>query len=172
MAPTSPSFPYPQRAKLPVKGSFIHIKPTNNVPPHSVRNVNSLHTYLSLSTASNVPLLTLWTASWCPSCRAIAPLLRSLIHEARVGEDRGGVNYVPVEFDAPDAASLASEYMITSIPTLLAFDARRGEPSARIADARKMADRRFLVDWINEQASGGKGGGGGSAFGGLFGSWK
>lgn len=147
--------------------------------PHSVRNANSLYTYLSLSTASDVPLLTLWTASWCPSCRAVEPLLRSLILEARVGEDRGGVNYVPVEFDAPDAAGLASDYMITAIPTLLAFDARRGEPAARVVDARKLADRQFLVDWIREQAAaggsgkgGGGDGGGGSAFGGLFGTWK
>ena len=152
---------------------------TDRVLPHSVRNANSLYTYLSLSTASDVPLLTLWTASWCPSCRAVEPLLRSLILEARVGEDRGGVNYVPVEFDAPDAAGLASDYMITAIPTLLAFDARRGEPAARVVDARKLADRQFLVDWIREQAAaggsgkgGGGDGGGGSAFGGLFGTWK
>ena len=83
------------------------------------------------------------------------------------------MNYVPVEFDAPDAQPLATTYMITAIPTLLAFDPRRGEPAARIADARKLADRNFLVDWIREQAKrdggGGGGAGGGSAFGGLFG---
>ncbi|KFH43564.1 Thioredoxin-like protein [Hapsidospora chrysogenum ATCC 11550] len=145
-----------------------------------VRSPNSLQTYISLSTAANVPLLTFWTASWCPSCRAIAPLLHSLLRDSRVGEDRGTpLNYAPVEFDAPDNAALASEYIITSIPTLLAFDPRRGEPASRLVDARSMADRRFLEDWIRAQASGGGGGGGGaggggggSVFGGLFGGWK
>lgn len=71
---------------------------------------------------------------------------------------------------------------IRSVPTLLAFDARRGEPiaSTKVADARQLADRQFLVDWIRNEASrhgGGGGGGSGSGsqstgFGGLFGSWK
>lgn len=99
-------------------------------------------------------------------------MLRSLI-ESGVGEAEGGVNYVPVEFDAPDAMELGTTYMISSIPTLLAFDARRGEPVARLMDAKKMADRQFVQDWIRNEASRyGGGGGGGSVFNGLFGNWK
>jgi hypothetical protein len=91
-----------------------------------------------------------------------------------------------VEFDAPDTKDLVMTYMtaIRSVPTLLAFDARRGEPiaSTKVSDARQLADRQFLVDWVRKEASrhgGGGGGGGGSGsgsqstgFGGLFGSWK
>lgn len=131
-----------------------------------------------------MPLLTLWSASWCPSCRTIAPVILSLIRDARIGEDRGyPVNYAPVEFDAPDAQGLSSDYIITAIPTLLAFDPRRGEPAARLTDARSMADRHFLEAWIREQAErggggsagggeGGSDGGGGSIFGGLFRGWS
>lgn len=149
-------------------------------PLNSVRSTDRFHTYLSLSVSSRQPLLTLWTASWCPTCRTIAPAIRALI-ESGVGEAEGGVAYAPVEFDAPDAAGLAMTYMITAVPTLLAFD-DRGEPArgagaapGRIADGRRLADRDFLAEWIREQArkySGGGGGGGGggrSAFGGLFG---
>ncbi|CAG9995852.1 unnamed protein product [Clonostachys byssicola] len=142
-----------------------------------VRNTNSLDTYLSVSASSNTPLLTFWTASWCSTCRAVYPLVRSLIEQG-TGEAEGGVNLVPVEFDAPDAQSLAMTYMITSIPTLLAFDARRGEPirATRVTDGRSLADRQFLTDWIIREAArhssgGGAGGvgGSGSSFGGLFG---
>lgn len=94
------------------------------------------------------------------------------------------MNYAIVEFDAPDAKDIVATYLtaIRSVPTLLAFDARRGEPvmSTRVADARSLGDRDFLETWIRNEAarhSGGGSGGGGSGpgsagFGGLFGSWK
>jgi hypothetical protein len=70
--------------------------------------------------------------------------------------------------------NLALDYMITSIPTLLSFDAGEAQVATKIADARKMADREFLIEWIRTEARrhGGRGGGGGgssSVFGGLFG---
>lgn len=97
-----------------------------------------------------------------------------------VGEEEGGVNYAVVVFDAPDQAELVQRYLthIRSVPTLLAFDARRGEPVAktRVADARKLSDRAFLEAWIRSEAArsggGGGGGGGSTGFGGLFGKLK
>ncbi|KAH6888091.1 hypothetical protein B0T10DRAFT_67663 [Thelonectria olida] len=142
-----------------------------------IRNPNSFTTYLSLSSSSRTPLITLWTASWCSTCRVVSPLLRSLV-ESGVGEDEGGVSLATVEFDSPDMMSgspnLALDYMITSIPTLLSFDAGEAQTATKIADARKLADREFLIEWIRTEArrNGGRGGGGGgasSAFGGLFG---
>ncbi|KAF4124604.1 Thioredoxin [Geosmithia morbida] len=171
----------PASAKLPfgVVNSRRHLtlppssKPVENQVFDPVRYPSSLHTYISLSTASNATLLTLWSASWCPSCRAVEPLVISLVRDARVGQEDGSpVNLVRVDFDAPDTQELASRYMITALPTLLAFDARRGEPAARLSDPRKMAERGFLQEWIREQAAGGGnagGGGGASSFGGLFG---
>ncbi|EQK97746.1 Thioredoxin-like protein [Ophiocordyceps sinensis CO18] len=91
--------------------------------------------------------------------------------------------------DAPDLMGSASSsyenlaltYMITTVPTLLSFDAGEAQVVSKVTDARKLADRRFLEQWIiNEakrQGSRGGGGGGGAGgvgastaiFGGLFG---
>jgi len=64
-------------------------------------------------------------------------------------------------------------YMITSIPTLLSFDGGEAQTATKLSDARKLADREFLKEWIRTEARrhGGRGGGGGgsSIFGGLFG---
>lgn len=149
------------------------ISHSSNSPP-SIRNADSFNTYLSLSTSSRTPLITLWTASWCSTCRVVTPLMRSLI-ESGVGESHGGVSFATVEFDAPEIMSggspnLAMDFMITSIPTLLSFDGGEAQTTTKVTDARKMSDRQFLIDWINNEASrhGGRGGGG-VMFGGLFG---
>lgn len=96
--------------------------------------------------------------------------------ESGVGEAEGGVGYCQVEFDAPDimSDSLSTQYMITSIPTLLSFDAGEAQVQTKVADGRKMADRAFLEEWIRNEARrhGSRGGGGPGIFGGLFGSWK
>ncbi|KAI8722209.1 Thioredoxin domain-containing protein [Fusarium sp. LHS14.1] len=142
-----------------------------------IRNNDSFSTYLSLSTSSRTPLLTLWTASWCSTCKVVSPLIRELV-ESGVGEDEGGVSLATVEFDSPDIMSgspnLAMTYMITSIPTLLSFDGGEAQTATKLSDARKLSDKEFLKEWIRTEArrQGGRGGGGGgasSAFGGLFG---
>jgi hypothetical protein len=70
-------------------------------------------------------------------------------------------------------------YMITSIPTLLSFDAGEAQTATKITDGRQLADRQFLIQWIQNEArrhggrgGGGDGGPGSSVFGGLFGSRK
>ncbi|QPH05931.1 hypothetical protein C2857_004040 [Epichloe festucae Fl1] len=150
-----------------------------------IRNPDSFTTHISLSSSTRTPLLTLWTASWCPTCRHVLPLIQSLV-ESGIGEPEGGVAFAPVEFDSPDimsgssySESLAMTYMITSIPTLLSFDAGEAQTGTKVVDARKLADREFLVDWIRNEARrhGGRGGGGrdgpsSSVFGGLFGGGK
>jgi hypothetical protein len=80
------------------------------------------------------------------------------------------VGFVEVELDSPTIGDLGSDYAIRSIPTLLAFS--RGEPQmkTKVIDVAMMRDRAFLKRWIEEEAQrGGKGGAGGSWFGGLFG---
>ncbi|KAK2608701.1 hypothetical protein QQS21_002812, partial [Conoideocrella luteorostrata] len=122
-----------------------------------IRNPDSFNTYLSLSSSSRTPLLTLWTASWCPTCKHVLPLVQSLV-ESGVGEPEGGLAFAPVEFDSPDIMSsssysenLAMTYMITSIPTLLSFDAGEAQTATKVTDARKLADRQFLVEWIQNE---------------------
>ncbi|KUI73018.1 Thioredoxin M-type, chloroplastic [Cytospora mali] len=143
-----------------------------------VRNEDQFRTYVALSSSSRKPLLTLWTTSWCSTCHQLSPLLKQLI-ESGVGEAEGGVGYCEVEYDAPDvmSAGLGLSYMITSVPTLLSFDAGEAQVETKVADGNKLKDKNFLEEWIRTEARrhGGRGGGGGSGgsiFGGLFGSFK
>ncbi|KAI2462891.1 hypothetical protein F4781DRAFT_161720 [Annulohypoxylon bovei var. microspora] len=142
-----------------------------------VRRPDDFHTYQLLSSSSRTPLITLWTTSWCATCHVVAPLLKSAI-ESGVGEVEGGVSYCEVEYDSPDIMSggLGMDYMITSIPTLLGFDAGEAQVCTKITDGKRLADRSFLEDWIRNEARrhGGRGSGkgGSSVFGGLFGSWR
>ncbi|KAI1813431.1 hypothetical protein GGS20DRAFT_577616 [Poronia punctata] len=155
----------------------------------SVRRPSDFHTYTRLSQTSRIPLLTLWTTSYCPTCRIVEPLVRELI-QAGTGEDEGGVAFVTVEFDAPDIMNnsdeiggLGARFMITSIPTLLSFN-DAGDPvvGTKVADARFLKDGTWLTEWIKREAreSGGAGGGGGGLgggkgkgiLGGLFGGWR
>ncbi|KAI7784622.1 hypothetical protein LA080_009559 [Diaporthe eres] len=151
---------------------------TRNRVYSSVRNEDQFRTYLAASSSSRRPLLTLWTTSWCPACQKISPNLKSLV-DSGVGEAEGGVGYCEVEFDAPDvmSAGLGLAYMISSVPTLMSFDAGEAQVETKVADGNRLKDRRFLEEWIRTEARrhggrGGGGGGGGSIFGGLFGSFK
>jgi hypothetical protein len=71
---------------------------------------------------------------------------------------------------------LGLTYMITSVPTLLSFDAQEPQTRTKVADAKKLTDREFVEDWIRREAGrhGGRGGGMGShsPLDGLFGRWK
>jgi thiol-disulfide isomerase/thioredoxin len=125
-----------------------------------------------------MPLITLWTASWCPSCRIVSPLLNSLISSG-VGEAEGGVAYCEVEFGSSEImnSDFGMQYMITSMPTLLTFDRGEVMEQSRTMDVSKMKDKEWLKEWIQREArrrgegtGGGGGGGVGSGlFGGLFG---
>lgn len=112
-------------------------------------------------------------------------MLHNLISNEGVGEAEGGVTYCEIEYDAPDIMSsgLGMEYMITAMPTLLAFDGGEAMTATKVTDARKLKDTEFLKEWIRTEAQrrgtrGGGGGGGGSilkgtmSLGGLFGSGK
>ena len=131
--------------------------------PCRVRNLDQLYTYQLISSSSRTPLLTLWTTSWCPTCRTVDPLLRNLV-ESGVGEAEGGVGYCTVEYDAPDvvAAGLGLTYMIRSVPTLLSFDAQEAQIDTKVTDGKQLTDRKFLEDWIRTEARrhGSRGGGG------------
>jgi thiol-disulfide isomerase/thioredoxin len=126
-----------------------------------------------LSASARTPLLTLWTASYCSTCRQVSPLLNELV-SAGVGEEEGGVSFCEVEYDSPDIMSsdLGMAYLITSMPTLLSFDRSEAQLETKVTDPKLMADREWLKEWIRTEARrkgrGGSGGGGGF-LGGLFG---
>lgn len=96
---TSPPTPQPVRVYTPI------------------RNTGDFHTALRLSTTANAPLITLWTASYCPSCRTVKRELEKLFAE------RGGsagsmeakdLQYVEVELDAQGGGvdELGVRYMV------------------------------------------------------------
>lgn len=127
-----------------------------------------------LSASARTPLLTLWTASYCSTCRQVSPLFNELV-SAGVGEEEGGVSFCEVEYDSPDIMSsdLGMTYLITSMPTLLSFDRSEAQLETKVTDPKLMADREWLKEWIRTEARrkgrGGSGGGGGF-LGGLFGN--
>ncbi|KAG9241681.1 hypothetical protein BJ878DRAFT_519421 [Calycina marina] len=152
----------------------------NNRMYTPVRCPDDFQSYLLLSTASQTPLLTLWTTSYCRSCATVLPLITSLI-QSGVGEAEGGVSFCEIEYDSQDImdSGLAMTYMITSMPTLLAFDRGEAQLETREGGVKRMAQSEWLEAWIRREASRrGEGGGGGwfgegkSVFGGLFGGLK
>ncbi|TPX14855.1 uncharacterized protein E0L32_004964 [Thyridium curvatum] len=168
--PASPRIPPPSSSSSSRPLSTSRKLQAKNQIYASVRRPEDLDTYIMLSAAARQPLLTLWTASWCPPCRTVHPLVEALVASG-VGQAEGGVGFCAVEYDAPDvaAAQLGAVYMVNSLPALLSLDAgEAGLVRNRLVDGRKLADRRVLEEWIRAEArrQGHRGGGGG---GGLFG---
>ncbi|KAF7905776.1 hypothetical protein EAF00_000055 [Botryotinia globosa] len=152
-----------------------------------VRYPPDLATYISLSTSSSKPLLTLWSTSYCSACKTISPLLRQIL-EAGVGEKEGGVLFAEVEYDAPDIMNegLGMRYMVRSVPSLVGF--WRGEVMGGGAEgvagkggrlgSREIQElgREGLEEWVRAAAR--RGGewreghpGGEGLFGGLWKGW-
>ncbi|KAI9730032.1 MAG: hypothetical protein M1818_008301 [Claussenomyces sp. TS43310] len=145
-----------------------------------VRRADELATYILSSTSSRVPLITLWTASYCSTCRVVAPLLKRLV-ESGAGESADGnqVAYCEVEFDSPDImdSGYGMRYMITSLPTLVSFDRGEVMTDTKVTSPERLKDEQWLREWVENEAKrrgGGTGGGGsgGGLFRGLFGQMK
>ncbi|CAI6342113.1 unnamed protein product [Periconia digitata] len=135
----------------------------------SIRQPSDLHTLTLLSATSNRPLITLWSASWCSTCKAVKPLVKDLIEHERVGEPEGGLAFAEVELDSTLIGDLGLKYMITSMPTLLAFSRQEAQMDTKLVKPDLMKNREFLRNWLLHEAKrGGRAGGGGSS---LLGGW-
>lgn len=99
---------HPQRTFLGASSQRSH----QNRIFDNVRTPNDLHTLTLLSAADNRPLITLWSASWCSTCQAIKPLVKSMIEEERVGEEEGGLGFAEVELDSTLIGDLGVKYMV------------------------------------------------------------
>ncbi|KAG0131681.1 hypothetical protein HOY82DRAFT_669886, partial [Tuber indicum] len=107
------------RTPRPRTSSF-HTSQTHFQPRtyDSVRSIDTFHTLLLTHTASSTPLITYWTTSYCPACRAVKPLLWRAVGDS----SNGKVGLVEVELDAPgDVGELGLRYSIRKVPTILVF---------------------------------------------------
>ncbi|KAF7960381.1 hypothetical protein EAE96_000064 [Botrytis aclada] len=143
-----------------------------------IRYPPDLSTYISLSTSTSKPLLTLWTTSYCPTCATLSPLLHTIL-ESGVGEKEGGVLFAEIEYDAPDIMNegLGMRYLVTSVPSLVGF--WRGEVmgGGRLGSREiRELGREGLEEWVRGAAR--RGGvwregheGGEGLLGGLWKGW-
>lgn len=142
----------------------------NRIYDNSIRSEQDLSSLLLLSASSRIPLITFWTASWCPTCKTVSPIIRQLIHDG-AGQEQGGVSYAEIEIDAPTAAGLGFRYQISSVPTLLAFDREEAQVETKVTKVDELKNKDFVKKWIEREAArhGEGGSGGGFSLKNLFG---
>jgi thioredoxin-disulfide reductase/thioredoxin len=88
---------------------------------------------------SDVPVVVDFWATWCPPCRAVAPILDELAEEYA-----GRVKIVKVDTD--ENPNLAMAYGVTSIPTMNFF--RSGELVKSVIGARPKPALTALIDEV------------------------
>ncbi len=86
---------------------------------------------------SDVPVLVDFWATWCGPCRAVAPLVEQL------ADDYNGRAKV-AKLDVDSARSVAQQFNITSIPTLIVF--KGGQAVDQVMGARPKAQLAQLID--------------------------
>ena len=94
-------------------------------------------------TQSKIPVVVDFYATWCPPCRALVPILDRLAEEFA-----GRIKFVKVNSD--EEHSLASEYNVTALPTLvLVEDGSKREQLSGLPQEETL--REQLTQWVNSE---------------------
>lgn len=86
---------------------------------------------------AKLPVLVDFWAEWCGPCRAVAPVVEELSREYS-----GKIDFAKINVD--ENATLASQYGIMSIPTLIVF--KKGKPAEQVIGFRPKAELKKLLD--------------------------
>lgn len=153
----------------PRASSFFSTTPANAAQQNrihpSIRRPSDFHTLLQSSSATNTLLLALFRTSTCTSCSTITLLLESVIQSRAApspGDTFDGIAFAELDLDSPERDDgggigwntmydVGIEYAVRSVPTLIGFGGRRAERiTDRVADERKLKDRRWVEEWVDE----------------------
>jgi len=131
------------------KSRLFHTSPILHRIFNPVRSEDEFNTLLSLSATNSAPLITLWTASWCSTCHSVSPILQNLVEDRDEGGKGAVLGFTEVAIDLPDTRILQERYMITTVPTIIAFH-RNQVIFKRLAGAGDVKKRDVLEAWLDE----------------------
>ncbi len=92
--------------------------------------------YAEIANQADKPVLLDFWASWCGPCRMVAPIVEEIAQENE--------SILVGKVDVDDQMALASQFGITSIPTLVLL--RNGQAVSTVVGYRPKADILQLLD--------------------------
>ncbi len=92
---------------------------------------------------SRIPVVVDFYASWCPPCRALAPIIDRLAKEFA-----GQVKFVKI--NSNEEQQLAREFQVTGLPTLVFIE--DGQIAGQVAGLpQEVALRAQIRNWVNSK---------------------
>ena len=88
---------------------------------------------------SQKPVLVDFWAPWCGPCRAVAPIVEELSKEYN-----GKAGFAKINVD--EAPTLASQYGVMSIPTIILF--KNGKPEEQVIGYKPKSELKKLLDTV------------------------
>ncbi len=107
----------------------------------ALHNITTRQEFEEKVLQSKHPVLVDFWATWCPPCRAMAPILHQIADET-------DFDIVKIDIEASgDNAALAQEYRVQGIPNMKVFASGK-----EVAEIIGMRPKQALVDALEEAA--------------------